>query len=70
MNKFIKLFFGVDLFAGLSLITSLIAKIFFSNDTLLFVSIAVIFAIVNVIITIIITKRFNFYKNVNEYEKK
>lgn len=70
MNKFIKLFFGVDLFAGLSLITSLIAKIFFSNDTLLFVSIAVIFAIVNVIITIIITKRFNFYKNVNEYVKK
>ena len=59
MNKFIKLFFEVDLFAGLSLITSLIAKIFFSNDTLLFVSIAVIFAIVNVIITIIITKRFN-----------
>lgn len=70
MNKFIKLFFEVDLFAGLSLITSLIAKIFFSNDTLLFVSIAVIFAIVNVIITIIITKRFNFYKNVNEYVKK
>lgn len=70
MNKFIKLFFGVDLFAGLSLITSLIAKIFFSNDTLLFVSVAVIFALVNAIITIIITKRFNFYKNVNEYVKK
>ena len=70
MNKFIKFFFGLDLFAGLTLITTFISKMLLKNDTVLFITVAIIFSIVNLIISIILAKKFNFYKNVSEYVKK
>ena len=70
MSKFIKLFFGIDLFAGLSLITTFISKMFFGNDKGWFITVAIAFGVMNLIVTLIAAKKFNFYKNVGEYAKK
>ena len=70
MNKIIKLFFGIDLLAGLTLITTLISKMFFGTNQGLCITVSIIFALVNFVVTLIATRNFNFYKNVNEYVKK
>ena len=70
MNKIIKIFLGIDLFVGLTLVTTYLTKLLFEPSNGYFIVLAIAFAFVNAIVTLITCKKINFYKNVNEYVKK
>ena len=63
MNRFLKVFFGLDLWIALTLMTSMIVSMFFSEDNALMITFCLGFALVNSITCVLTIKSINFYKN-------
>ena len=63
MNKFLKVFFGLDLWIALTLMTSMVVDMFFKGDNALMITFCLGFALVNAITCVLIIRSINFYKN-------
>ena len=65
MNKFIKWFFGLDLWIALTLITTMVVDIFFSRTrgNGMMISFSIGLALLNIIACVVIINSVTFYKN-------
>lgn len=63
MNKFLKLFFGLDLWIALSLMTTMMVDMIFSSRNAAMIACSIGLAIINVITCLVVINSINFYKN-------